>query len=150
MFNVYGERQSLVNPYQGVLAIFLGNLLRGEPLTIHGDGSQTRDFVYVRDVTDAWLRVLEDDRTAGRTYNVGTGVELSISQLADAALAAFGRTRDEWPVIRERPQRGDVTRSGADITLLTETVGWTPQTSLHDGLARTAAWARRQDGEDVA
>ena len=52
MFNVYGERQSPDNPYQGVLAIFIGRLLRGEPITIHGDGLQTRDFVYVGDVVD--------------------------------------------------------------------------------------------------
>ena len=59
MFNVYGPRQSISNPYQGVLAIFIGNVLRGEPITIHGDGEQTRDFVYVDDVVDAWLRVLD-------------------------------------------------------------------------------------------
>ena len=75
MFNVYGERQSLMNPYQGVLAIFVGNVLRGEPITIHSDGEQTRDFVYVGDVADAWLRVLDDQATAGHVYNVGSGRE---------------------------------------------------------------------------
>src|SRR5215471_18968960 len=59
MYNVYGPRQALDNPYQGVLGIFLGNLLRGEPLTIFGDGEQSRDFVYAADVADAWLRALE-------------------------------------------------------------------------------------------
>src|SRR5262249_42552987 len=55
MYNVYGPRQALDNPYQGVLGIFLGNLLRGEPLTIFGDGKQSRDFVYIDDVVDAWV-----------------------------------------------------------------------------------------------
>ncbi len=59
MFNVFGPRQSITNPYQGVLAIFIGNVLRGEPITIHGDGQQTRDFVFVDDVVDAWMRVLD-------------------------------------------------------------------------------------------
>ncbi len=66
MFNVYGPRQSIGNPYQGVLAIFIGNVSRGEPITIHGDGTQTRDFVFVDDVVDAWLRVARDARDRGR------------------------------------------------------------------------------------
>ena len=96
MFNVYGPRQSISNPYQGVLAIFIGNVLRGEPITIHGDGEQTRDFVYVDDVVDAWLRVLDDPAAAGRVLNVGSGRETSVNELADAVLAAFGESSETW------------------------------------------------------
>lgn len=59
MYNVYGPRQALDNPYQGVLGIFIGNLLRDEPITIFGDGEQTRDFIYVSDIVDAWVGALQ-------------------------------------------------------------------------------------------
>lgn len=144
MFNVYGERQSLDNPYQGVLAIFIGRLLRGEPITIHGDGLQTRDFVYVRDVVDAWLRVLDEPRTVGGVFNVGSGRETTINELADAVLHSFGHTRATWEVGAAPAQRGDQRRSRADIGSLNEAIGWQPTVGLTDGMVRTVEWARTQ------
>ena len=140
MFNVYGERQSLTNPYQGVLAIFIGNVLRGEPITIHSDGSQTRDFVYVADVVDAWLRVLDEPATAGEVYNVGSGRETSIRELADAVVAATGE--EQWELRSAPAQEGDIRRSAADVSRLREAVGWSPSTSLGDGMRRTLEHAR--------
>jgi UDP-glucose 4-epimerase len=138
MFNVYGERQSLSNPYQGVLAIFLGNVMRGQPITIHSDGSQTRDFVYVGDVVDAWLRVLDDVGTAGGVFNVGSGRETSIRELAEAIRDTAGDDED----FRFAPaQEGDIRRSAADLSALAAATGWAPRTTLVDGLARTLAWA---------
>ena len=138
MFNVYGERQSLTNPYQGVLAIFMGNALRGEPITIHSDGEQTRDFVYVGDVVDAWLRVLEEPATAGHVFNVGSGRETSIKSLADAVR---GLTELRVDVAFSPGQEGDVRRSAADVSALATATGWSPTTPLADGLARTLTWA---------
>jgi len=66
MFNVYGPRQSLTNPYQGVVAIFIANMLRGEPITIFGDGEQSRDFVYITDVVNAWMAALQDSAASPR------------------------------------------------------------------------------------
>jgi UDP-glucose 4-epimerase len=140
MFNVYGERQSLTNPYQGVLAIFVGNVLRGEPITIHSDGEQTRDFVYVGDVVDAWLLVLDDRRTHGRVYNVGSGRETTIAELARAVVRACGH--DEWEITTGPAQLGDLRRSCADVRELEKAVRWRPATSLDDGMRRTVDWAR--------
>jgi UDP-glucose 4-epimerase len=140
MFNVYGERQSLTNPYQGVLAIFIGNVLRGEPITIHSDGEQTRDFVYVGDVVDAWLRVLDDRRTHGRVYNVGSGRETTIAELARTVVRACGH--DDWEIATGPAQLGDLRRSCADVRELEAAVGWRPATSLDDGMRRTIDWAR--------
>jgi UDP-glucose 4-epimerase len=140
MFNVYGERQSLTNPYQGVLAIFVGNVLRGEPITIHSDGEQTRDFVYVGDVVDAWLRVLDDRATAGQVYNVGSGRETTIGELARAVVRACGH--DEWEIATGPAQLGDLRRSCADVRELQSATGWRPATSLDDGMRRTVGWAR--------
>jgi UDP-glucose 4-epimerase len=141
MFNVYGERQSLTNPYQGVLAIFVGNVLRGEPITIHSDGEQTRDFVYVGDVVDAWLRVLDDRATAGKVFNVGSGRETTIAELARAVVRASGH--DDWEIATGPPQLGDLRRSCADVHELQSATGWQPATSLDDGMRRTVDWARR-------
>ena len=150
MFNVYGERQSLDNPYQGVLAIFIGNVARGEPIAIHGDGLQTRDFVYVRDVVKAWLSVLGDEpATGGRIFNVGSGVETSVAALADAVLASFGHSRDTWAISHTSAQRGDQRRSSADIGALNEATGWSPETPLAEGMARTVEWSRGVANRDA-
>jgi UDP-glucose 4-epimerase len=141
MFNVYGERQSLTNPYQGVLAIFIGNVLRGEPITIHSDGTQTRDFVYVSDVADAWLDVLDDPGTHGRVLNLGSGRETSVAELADAVVAGFGE--ESWEIHRGPAQAGDLRRSAADVSALRDLTGWKPKTPLEAGMSRTIAWARR-------
>jgi UDP-glucose 4-epimerase len=141
MFNVYGPRQGLDNPYQGVLAIFLGNVLRGEPITIHGDGEQTRDFVFVDDAVDSWMRVLDDPGTDGAVLNVGSGVETSVNQLADTVLAALGESRGTWELRRQDVQLGDQRRAAADISAMRR-LGWKPSVALVDGIARTAAWAR--------
>jgi UDP-glucose 4-epimerase len=141
MFNVYGPRQGIDNPYQGVLAIFIGNVLRKEPITIHGDGRQTRDFVYVADVVDAWMRVVDSDSAGGRVLNVGSGQETSVNDLADAVLGALGESRTSWEVLAEPRQQGDQARAAADTAAL-ERLGWTCRTSLADGMATTVAWAR--------
>ena len=139
MFNVYGERQSLTNPYQGVLAIFIGNVLRGEPITIHSDGKQTRDFVYVGDVVDAWLRVLDEPATRNGVYNVGSGRATTIEELAHAVVRAFGH--DHWQIERAPQQRGDLRRSCADVHALETAVGWRAAMPLEEGMRRTIASA---------
>jgi UDP-glucose 4-epimerase len=145
MFNVYGPGQSISNPYQGVLAIFIGNVLRGEPITIHGDGKQTRDFVYIDDVVEAWLRVLDDRSTYGRVLNVGSGRETSVNELADAVLDAFGHSRATWEIRVEPTQLGDQRRAAADTGEL-EALGWAARPTLSEGMARTVEWARADAG----
>jgi UDP-glucose 4-epimerase len=144
MYNVYGPRQALDNPYQGVLGIFLGCLLRGEPLTVFGDGDQSRDFVYVGDVADAWLRALANPAAAGRVFNLGSGRETSINRLADLALAALGRSRRDHAVRHAPGRPGELRRVAADVTRARAALGWEPRTSFADGLAETVRWAVRQ------
>ncbi len=144
MYNVYGERQSLTNAYQGVLAIFIGRALRGEPITIHSDGEQSRDFVYVGDVARAWADALDAPATYGQVLNLGTGRATSMNQLCDAVLAALGRSRASHPVGYAPAQPGDLRRSAADVRRAAALLDWKPQTTLEAGLARTIAWARAQ------
>jgi len=135
--NVYGPRQ---DPFgeAGVVAIFSTRLLAGEPLTIYGDGEQTRDYVYVGDVVSANLLVgdapLEPATTLdARAYNVGTGRETSVNVLARTMMDVAGREVE----LRYAPARpGELLRSCLDNTRLRR-LGWTPKVTLDEGLALT-------------
>jgi UDP-glucose 4-epimerase len=145
MYNVYSPRQALDNPYQGVLGIFLGNLLRGEPLTVLGDGEQTRDFVYVADVADAWAGALANPASYGQVFNLGSGRETSINRLAELALAALGRSRRDHEIRHAAARPGELRRV-ADVSRARAVLGWEPRTPFADGLAQTARWAVRESG----
>jgi UDP-glucose 4-epimerase len=146
MFNVYGERQSLTNPYQGVLGIFLGNCLRGEPIRIFGDGAQSRDFVHGHDVARAWLLGLDAPPDQPAVLNLGTGTQTSIDELWRLAVTACGEDAEAWPVSYEEGRPGDQRHMRASISRAAEVLGWTPRISLAEGLRRTADWARTDPG----
>ena len=142
MFSVYGPGQSYNNPYQGVLGIFSGNLLRGEPITIFGDGEQTRDFVYIDDIVDGWVRALDNPASGGCVFNLGSGRSLSINQLAAYAIAAFGHAPGGYKVIRAPARPGEQRTVRADIRQARSVLGWEPRTTFETGLAETVRWAR--------
>jgi len=142
MFNVYGPRQSLTNPYQGVLGIFLGRILRGEEIVIFGDGEQSRDFVYVGDVVDAWVRALEFDIGPPTAINLGAGTRITMNDLWRRLAEVCGHDPSTYPVRYEEVRPGDQRHMQADVQRAADVLGWKPTTSLEDGLGRTVAWAR--------
>jgi UDP-glucose 4-epimerase len=142
MYNVYGPRQALDNPYQGVLGIFLGNMLRGEPITIFGDGEQSRDFIYISDIVDGWVAALENPSTYGKAINLGSGKRLAINRVADAVLTAFDRTREDCPVTYARGRPGEQRHVEADNSRARELLGWSPRVSFEQGLEETVRWAK--------
>ena len=134
--NVYGPRQ---DPHgeAGVVAIFSGKMLRGEPITVNGDGTQTRDYVFVGDV--ARMSVLALQREATGPVNIGTGVETDVNQLAGTLLEVSG-SRSE---VRHGPAKsGEQRRSVVDVRHAADVFGWRPEVSLRDGLARTVEFFR--------
>ena len=137
--NVYGPRQ---DPHgeAGVVAIFSRALLSGRPTKIFGDGTDTRDYVFVRDVVDAFVRA-SGDKGGGQRFNIGTGVETSTRQLHSAIAAAAGKP-DE-PEFHP-PRLGDLRRSCLDISRAEKALGWTPKVSLEDGIAKTVAFFREE------
>ncbi len=143
MYNVYGPRQALDNPYQGVLGIFLGNLLRGEPITVFGDGEQSRDFVYVSDVVDAWVAALNKPASSDQVFNLGSGRRTSINQLADHVLSVLPRSRRDHPVRYAPGRPGEQRHVEADTSRARAVLGWQPRVSFPDGLAATVRWARQ-------
>jgi UDP-glucose 4-epimerase len=134
--NAYGPR-SLHK--RSVVAAWLRAALAGRPLTIHGDGAQTRDFVFVDDLAAAILAVLRapEDRVAGAILQVGTGRETTVNELAATLAAAAGRPL-EVRHLAARP--GDVARNTSRVDLAAERLGWRAEVGLADGLRETAAW----------
>ncbi len=141
-FNVYGPRQDPRSPYSGVISVFVDRAAAGAPLVVHGDGEQTRDFVYVKDVVDVLARAVtsEDDPDDELPVtNIGRGISVSVRELAEAIGAAV---RGERPRVEFGPARtGDVRHSRADVSHLTRRFGAAPATGLAEGLAATAEWA---------
>ncbi len=142
MFNVYGPGQSLQNPYQGVVGVFISNVLRGTPITLYGDGNQTRDFVYIDDVVNCWLAALDNPAAAGQQFNVGSGREHSINELIDAVLSSFGLARSTYQVLRQPELPGDQRSIRADTSKANRLLGWAPGVPLYEGLTRTIEWGR--------
>lgn len=136
--NVYGPRQ---DPHgeAGVVAIFAQALLSGRPTKVFGDGSNTRDYVFVDDVVDAFVRA-SGEAGGGQRFNVGTGVETSDRELHTSVAKAVGAP-DE-PEFHPR-RLGDLQRSCLDISLAGEVLGWSPQVALDDGVARTVDYFRK-------
>lgn len=134
MANIYGPRQ---DPHgeAGVVAIFAGLLRDGKPCTIFGDGTQTRDFVYVDDAVDAFVRAAT--RGSGLLCNIGTGVETSVNELYAAMAVAAGSTA---PAIHAPPRQGELARSALDPSRAALHLGWQPWTTLADGVGEVLRW----------
>jgi len=139
-FNVYGPRQADNSPYSGVIALFSRAVLDGRVPTVFGDGSQTRDFVFVTDVVAANLLAMERADGAG-LFNVGTGESVSVLQLYRTLADLEGRD----PEPRFAPARaGDVPHSRASIERARRELGFEPKVGLGEGLGATLAWYRSQ------
>ena len=139
--NVYGPRQ---DPHgeAGVVAIFCGRILENEPLTVFGDGLQTRDYVHVRDVVDAVLAVIDADlgpadTMDARSFNIGTGIGSPVLDLTRILLATSG----SGVAVQHAPRRaGEQQHSFLDIEKARRSLGWAPRISLEEGLADTYRW----------
>lgn len=138
-FNVFGPRQDPSSPYSGVISIFADRILAGEPITIYGDGEQTRDFVYVADVVRANLRAMEGG--AEGVFNIACGRTTTLNALAETMMRAAGRTVE---VGHAEARAGDIRHSCADIARAREVLGWAPEWGLEEGLARTIRAAAPQ------
>ena len=134
--NVYGPRQSF-DGEAGVVAIFSHCLLNGQAPTVFGDGTQTRDYVYVGDVARAFLLAGESGRAG--TYNVGTGIETSVLELLDSLERSAGVTAErKFEPLRE----GELRASALDAARIGDDLGWEPAVGLDEGIAQTFAWYR--------
>ena len=132
-FNIYGPRTG-PNPYSAVIDVFLEQARAGDPITVHGSGEQTRDFVHIDDVVQANLRAATTDEV-GVAYNVGTGSSVSILELAELVREVTG---SDSPITHEDARPGDIAESEADVSRARERLGYEPTVDLRSGLARLA------------
>ncbi|MCB2053145.1 MAG: NAD-dependent epimerase/dehydratase family protein [Geminicoccaceae bacterium] len=147
LFNVYGSGQALSNPYTGVLAIFAARLLNGKQPMVFEDGLQRRDFVHVSDVARAFASALEAPSAAGGTFNIGSGEDVTIAQVAERLAGAMGRP-DLPPRITGRARAGDIRHCFADITRAHAALDYAPRVAFDDGLAEVVDWVARQKAVD--
>ncbi|TXH61571.1 MAG: NAD-dependent epimerase/dehydratase family protein [Burkholderiaceae bacterium] len=140
--NVYGEGQSLMNPYTGIISIFFNRARQGLEIPLYEDGLESRDFVHVADIVDALVAALQADVPPGLPMNLGSGEPTSVRMLANELLAASGfkasvRVSGQYRV-------GDIRHCYADLGRARDVLGYKPRVSLAQGLARFCAWAAQQ------
>jgi UDP-glucose 4-epimerase len=139
MHNVYGERQNMADPYRNAVAIFLNQVMRGEPINVYGDGHQVRAFTYVHDIAGAFIAASDRPQAWGRSLNLGTTRVCTVLEMAQAVRAAMGVP--DHPILH-LDARDEVRAAYTDSALARHTLGDWTDTPLQVGLARTAAWAR--------
>jgi UDP-glucose 4-epimerase len=135
-FNVYGPRQK-DSPYSGVIAIWLGNIIRNEDLIIFGDGEQSRDFTYIKDVIQANL-LAANSENYGEIFNIGAGSPINLNNLAKLMLKIAGKTNLKIKYTDPRP--GDILHSFADISKAKKLLGFNPKYDQEEGLKEYFAW----------
>jgi UDP-glucose 4-epimerase len=144
-FNIFGPRQTPDSPYAGVIARWARQMLAGEPVTLQGDGQQSRDFTYIANAVSANLLALvaPAERVAGRVFNVACGERFSLRMLFKTLAALTGYDRE--PVVVER-RAGDIDTSLASVEAAREAFGYAPLVGFEEGLRRTVAWHKEQMG----
>jgi nucleoside-diphosphate-sugar epimerase len=139
-FNVFGPRQDSTSQYSGVLALFIPAVLLGRRPTIYGDGLQSRDFTYVRNVVEANLLACKIPGVGGQVFNVACGDRITVNSMLQQINHITGK--DILPIYAEA-RAGDIKHSQADITRAKEHLGYEPVVSFSEGLRHTIEWYRR-------
>lgn len=146
--NIYGEGQRPDNPYCGVVAKFFDAAYAGRPLQVHGDGQQTRDYTYIDDAVDATLLAGVQPRAEGEVFNVGTGIETSVNELARMVGQACQRAIEVEHI--DRRDIDNIRRRVVNIEKARRMLRWSPQVAMADGLERTAAWIEATNSSAVS
>jgi len=135
--NVYGYGQSPRNPYCGVLGKFVHNALTNEALSVFGDGEQTRDYTFITDAIDATILAAVHPKALGDVFNVGTGVETSVNELAEIIANHVGNVE-----VLNVPERDidNIRRRSIDIEKIHQRLGWSPKVNIKKGIEKTLEW----------
>jgi dTDP-L-rhamnose 4-epimerase len=139
-FNVYGPRQSVVNPYSGVVTKFVDNILAGKQIKVFEDGEQSRDFINVKDIVRANIMAMESSKADFESFNVGTGHRTTIKEIAETLIEIMGI--DAKLIITNNYRPGDVRHCTADITKITNALGFKPEIGLREGLKEVVDWQK--------
>lgn len=141
--NPYGPRQQMKHPKYSIVGWFIRQALEGKPLTVYGDGTQERDYIFVDDVTDAFLRAAASEQASGEVYNVGTHERVRFVDMVNAVIEIVGAGQIEyvpWPGAYEKNETGDYI---ADTRKIERALGWQAHVPLREGIQRTVAYYRQ-------
>jgi UDP-glucose 4-epimerase len=136
--NVYGEYQNIGDRYRNVVGIFMNQLMQGKPLTVFGDGTQTRAFSYIGDIVPSIVNSAFNPAAYNQVFNIGADMEYTVNELAQLTMHAMGMNGE----VRHLPARSEALHAYADHSKVKNILGEHPLTSLEDGLNRMAAWAK--------
>lgn len=136
--NVYGEYQNIGDRYRNVVGIFMNQLMQGKPLTVFGDGNQTRAFSYIGDIVPSIVNSAFTPQAYNQVFNIGADKEYSVNELAELTMKAMGMTGE----VRHLQARSEAVHAYADHSKVKRILGDHPLTSLEDGLKRMAQWAK--------
>ena len=143
--NVYGPGQSLKNPYTGILSIFSTQIRNGLPINIFEDGKESRDFIFIDDVTDATIAGIETNNSRTAVYNVGSGVPTTVLEVANELMKNYNI---EVPLTVTGNYRiGDIRHNYADLSLIKKELGFQPKYSFKEGLKQFCEWVMKQPSE---
>jgi nucleoside-diphosphate-sugar epimerase len=142
-FNVFGPRQDPTSQYSGVLSRFMLGVIEGEPLSIFGDGEQSRDFTYVENIVDETLRACEASGASGKVFNGGTGARITLNEVVKMLEKITGK---QIKVNHLPARNGDILHSQADISLARKVLDYRPRVHFEEGLERTWKWYKRAYG----
>lgn len=147
LWNIYGPGQALSNPYTGVLAIFASRIANGQAPMVFEDGRQRRDFVHVSDVARAFLLALEKPEADGEVFNIGSGVDRTVEEVARLQAASMGRS-DIAPRITQQARAGDIRHNIPDLAKAHDRLGYEARQDFASGLEELAEWVARQEAQD--
>ena len=148
-FNIYGPRQALSNPYTGVAAIFCGRLLNQKAPIIFEDGLQSRDFIHVSDIVQANLLAMEKREADYEMFNVGTGRQTTIREVAEVLKEKLAPGLNIQPKIEHAFRQGDIRHCFADIAKIQKRLGFDPRIQFADGVDDLVRWVREQQAGDT-
>jgi len=143
-FNVYGPKQNPLSNYSGVITIFINKMLKGEAPIIYGDGSNTRDFVFVEDIVNANILALEKKDYNFKIYNIASGKSISLKNLTQLLNKLLEENLQ--PIYAEK-RLGDILNSSSDISLAQNELGWKPKVSFEEGLKKTLKYFLKNSGD---
>ncbi|MDD1753255.1 MAG: SDR family NAD(P)-dependent oxidoreductase [Methanotrichaceae archaeon] len=141
-FNVYGQRQSLSNPYTGILSIFSSRIVNGKPPLVYEDGLESRDFVHVSEVIKATILALEKTEANYEIFNVGSGRRATILEVANLLADKLGGSLR--PIVVGKYREGDIRHCYADLSKIKTKLGYEPSKSLEEGISEFVEWVKHQ------
>ena len=145
--NVYGPRCQMKHGHYGVLNLFIGWALQNMPLTVFGDGNQTRDYIYIDDLINAFLKIMDNPETDGQSYQVGSGIETRFIDMVNIICETVGKGEIVFQSFPDTLDKIDIDRFVSSFDKLKNTTGWTPNVSLEKGISKTVEYYQKNLGD---